>query len=855
MLESEIANLKGLSESQVEELQKKEGYNELPSSKGRSVLKIILEVFREPMLMLLLACGSIYFLLGDINEAIILLGFVFVVMGITIYQENKTERALEALRNLSSPRALVIRDGQHKRIAGREVVRGDIIILREGDRVPADGVILWELNFCVDESLLTGESVAVNKSAEDVENIKMTRPGGDNSPFVFSGTLVVGGQAIACVKEISIKTEMGKIGKILQTLGDEKTTLQKETGRIVKILSLVGLILCLIVIVSYGLILGNWLHGFLSGLTLAMAILPEEFPVVLTIFLALGAWRISKKNVLARRMSTIEMLGAAMVLCVDKTGTLTQNKMRVEKICVVSKDNLGQNKFYDLNCAPGKELAEEFHELIEFGILASKRDPFDPMEKALKLLGDQKLSGTEHIHNTWLLEREYPLSRHLMALSHVWHAPGKNDYIIAAKGAPEAIFDLCHFNPAQIKEIEKSVFEMANNGLRVLGIAKASFTKKDLPGEQHDFKFQFLGLIGLADPIRPEIAGAIKDCYSAGIKVVMITGDYPDTAKNIARQIGLKNSEQVITGVELEKLSEVELKEQVKEVNVFARIVPEQKLQIVNAFKARGEIVAMTGDGVNDAPALKAAHIGIAMGERGTDVAREASDMVLMDDNFFSIVAAIKMGRRIFDNLQKAMAYILAVHVPIAGLSLVPVVFNWPLILSPVHVVFLELIIDPACTIVFEAEKAEENVMQRSPRDPKTPLFSRRSVVFSLVQGLVVLIGILFAYKVALDLGQTAREARTLAFSILIIANISLIATNRSWMHTAFRSLFAYNPPFWGVVVGAFSFLLLAIYVPFLQNIFAFSALHFGDWMIALFVGMLSIFWFEIIKRKFLCGS
>lgn len=820
--ESGIASLKGLSQDQVEKQQKKEGYNELPSSQGRSVFKIVLEVFREPMLMLLLACGSIYFLMGDINEAIILLGFVFVVMGITIYQENKTERALEALRNLSSPRALVIRDGQHKRIPGREVVRSDLLILREGDRVPADGVVLWELNFCVDESLLTGESVAVNKSAEDF-------------PHVFSGTLVVGGQAIAQAKEIGIKTEMGKIGKIIQTLGDEKTILQKETGRIVKILSLAGLFLCLIVVVAYGLVLRNWLHGFLSGLTLAMAILPEEFPVVLIIFLALGAWRISKKNVLARRMSAVEMLGAATVLCVDKTGTLTQNKMRVEKICAVPKDDLNQNKFYDLNCAPGKELAEEFHELIEFGILASKRDPFDPMEKALKLLGDQKLSGTEHIHNTWILEREYPLSKHLMALSHIWHAPDKNDYIIAAKGAPEAVFDLCHFSQDQIKAIEKLVIEMANNGLRVLGIAKASFTKTDLPGEQHDFQFQFLGLIGLADPIRPEIAGAIKDCYSAGIKVVMLTGDYLETARNIARQIGLKNTGQ--------------------EENIFARIVPEEKLQIVNDFKARGEIVAMTGDGVNDAPALKAAHIGIAMGERGTDVAREASDMVLMDDNFFSIVAAIRMGRRIFDNLQKAMAYILAVHVPIAGLSLVPVVFNWPLILSPVHVVFLELIIDPACTVVFEAEKAEENVMQRPPRDPQTPLFSRRSVLFSLVQGLVVLIGVLFAYKIALDMGQTAKEARTLAFSILIIANISLIATNRSFLHTAFRSIFAYNPPFWGVVVGAFSFLLLAIYVPFLQNIFAFSALHLGDWMIAFFVGMLSLFWFEIIKRRFLCGS
>ncbi len=818
--ESEISQLKGLSENKVYELQQKEGYNELPSSKGRSVLKIILEVFREPMLMLLLACGSIYFLLGDINEAIILLGFVFAVMGITIYQENKTERALEALRNLSSPRALVIRDGQHKRIAGREAVRGDILILREGDRVPADGILLWELNFCVDESLLTGESVPVNKSIEGALS-------------VFSGTLVVGGQAIARVREIGIKTEMGKIGKILQTLPEEKTTIQKETARIVKILSLIGLFLCLMVVVAYGIMNGNWLYGFLAGLTLAMAILPEEFPVVLTIFLALGAWRISKKNVLARRMSAVEMLGAATILCADKTGTLTQNKMRVEKICAVSKDH--QNKFFDLNCAPGKELAEEFHELIEFGILASKRDPFDPMEKALKLLGDQKLSGTEHIHNTWMLEREYPLSRHLMALSHVWHAPGKNNYIIAAKGAPEAIFDLCHFNPEQIKEIEKSVFEMASSGLRVLGIAKASFTKTDLPGEQHDFQFQFLGLIGLADPIRPEIPGAIKDCYSAGIKVVMITGDYPDTAKNIARQIGLKSTGQ--------------------EENIFARIVPEQKLQIVNDFKARGEIVAMTGDGVNDAPALKAAHIGIAMGERGTDVAREASDMVLMDDNFFSIVAAIKMGRRIFDNLQKAMAYILAVHVPIAGLSLIPVIFNWPLILSPVHVVFLELIIDPACTVVFEAERAEENVMQRPPRDPKTPLFSRKSVFFSLLQGLAVLIGILFAYKIALDLGQTAKEARTLAFSILIISNISLIATNRSFMHTAFSSLFAYNPPFWVVAVGAFSFLILAIYVPFLQNIFAFSALHFGDWMLALFIATLSIVWFEIIKRKFLCGS
>jgi len=837
----DIQTITGLTEAEAEKRLNADGYNEIPATKSRSTLAIIIEVIREPMFLLLVACGIIYLVLGDIREASMLLAFVMVVIGLTFSQERKTERALEALRDLSSPRALVIRDGEQRRIAGREVVRGDIVVLNEGDRVPADAVLLSCTNFSVDESLLTGESISVTKMECTDADLEMGRPGGDNMPFVYSGSLVVRGQGIASVRSTGIATQIGKIGKTLETVETEKTLTQQETGRLVRTIALIGVGLCVLVILLYWLTRGNLLAGFLAGITLAMAMLPEEFPMVLTIFLALGAWRISRNRVLTRHVAAVETLGSATVLCTDKTGTITLNRMSVSKFFV-------DGQYYDTKSMQKNSLPERFHELVEYAILASQKDPFDPMEKALKRLAEYTLSDTEHLHDNWMLVREYPLSRELFALSHVWKSPDGKDYIIAAKGAPEAIIDLCHLDASKKRELSTHVGAIADQGLRTIAVARASFTERNLPHEQHDFTFDFLGLVGLMDPVREGVSEAIAECHNAGIKVVMITGDYPGTALNIAQQIGLNPAHSVMTGVELDAMDDENLRRKIQETSVFSRVIPEQKLRLVNAFKENGEVVAMTGDGVNDAPALKAAHIGIAMGGRGTDVAREASSLVLLDDDFSSIVEAIKMGRRIFDNLKKAMAYIFAVHVPIAGMSLLPLLFGWPLIFLPVHIVFLELIIDPACSVVFESQRAEKDLMLRPPRRSRESLFGKKIIGLSLLQGLSVLAIVMAVFVIALSRGQGEQDARALSFSTLIVANLCLILTNLSWSRTVFSTLRSSHAAVWLVVSGGIIFLGLVLYVPFLRSLFRFPTLHPLDLLICLAAGVLSTIWFEFLK-------
>jgi Ca2+-transporting ATPase len=743
-----LDNIKGLTSQEAAARLSSEGYNELPSGKKRTFIDTAFEVMKEPMFLLLIACGAIYLLIGDIEEALMLLGFVFVVIGITIYQERKVERALEALKSLSSPRALVIRDGVANRIPGQEVVCGDTIILAEGDRVPADALVMSCSNLLIDESLLTGESVPVRKAPSEAA-AAFGRPGGDDIPFVYSSTLVVQGHGVAEVKQTGVNTEIGKIGRALQTLEPEKTRLQVETEKLVKMFAAFGMAVCATVIVIYALTRGDWLTGVLTGLTLAMALIPEEIPVVLTIFLALGAWRMSKHRVLTRQLKAIQTLGSTTVLSVDKTGTLTMNMMSVRKI-------YSGGQFFTVDDAT-TTLPERFHELVEFAILASQHDPFDPMEKAIKGVGRKLLADTEHIHDNWVLMQEYALSKKLLALSHVWASPSWGDLVIASKGAPEAIFDLCHLDEHEIAALSSCVQQMAGEGLRVLGVARANFRKPDLPGDQHDYDFRFIGLVGFSDPLRPMVAGAVRECYEAGLRTVMITGDYPVTAQNIARQAGIRPCEAVITGHELDTMGDDELNGRIRNVNVFARVVPEQKLRIVNALKKNGEIVVMTGDGVNDAPALRSAHIGIAMGSRGTEVAREAASF---PDDDFSSFQAVKMGRRIFDNLKKAMAYIFAVHVPIAGMSLLPVLFGWPIMLFPAHIAFLELIIDPVCSVVFEAEPEEKDVMKRPPRKIDEPVFDRRTILFSILQGFVVLLVVLAVYRIAPMLGESEAQAR-----------------------------------------------------------------------------------------------
>jgi len=834
-----LASVQGLTGEQAARRLAEEGHNELPAQKKQTILNMIVHVLKEPMLLLLLASGLIYLALGDVKDAMMLMTFVIVVIGITFYQERKTENALDALRCLASPRALVIRDGAQVRISGRDVVREDVIYLQEGDRVPADAVVLASVNLSADESLLTGESIAVRKASWDGK-AETARPGGDDLPFVYSGTLVVQGRGLVKATSTGIRTEMGKIGKALDTITLEETPLNRETGKIVKNFAIAGAIMCAVVIVVFGLTRGSWLNGFLAGLTLSMAMLPEEFPVVLVIFLTIGAWRISKKNVLTRRMQAVETMGATTVLCTDKTGTLTLNTMR---LCEIWTDR----RFHKLE-ENDPSIPEKFHDLTEYAILASQEDPFDPIEKELKRVGLACLAGSEHLHTDWKVVREYPLSRELLSLSHVWQAPDHKHYIIASKGAPEAIIDLCHLSQEKKDEVMGAVLELSDRGLRVLGVAKAVFEEEALPDKQHDFNFEFTGLIGFMDPVRPQVLESVREAHRAGIRVIMITGDYPGTASFIARQIGLRNPDKPITGPELAAMPPEILKERIKETCVFARVVPEQKLAIVNALKANGEIVAMTGDGVNDAPALKAAHIGISMGERGTDVAREASAIVLMNDDFSSIVHAIRLGRRIFDNLRKAIAYILSVHVPIAGMSLLPVLFGLPIVLMPGHIAFLELIIDPACSIVFEADREEHDIMERPPRRIGEPLFSRKMVILSLLQGLSVLAVVFALFIVSLKFGRTPDEARALSFAALVFANILLILTNLSWKDHFLKIMSGAHKTFWWVSGGALAVLIFVLYVPFFKNIFHFGTLHASDLLLAFIGGVVSLFWFEMLK-------
>ena len=831
----------GLSDAEAGRRLAQEGPNELASGKSRGFLTIALEVAREPMFLLLVAAGSLYFAMGKLGDALMLLASVLLVMIITIVQERRTERSLEALRDLSSPRALVIRSGQRRRIPGREVVRGDALLVAEGDRIPADALLRRSLNASVDESLLTGESAPVRKVAS-ADAQQLHRPGGDDLPGLFAGTLMTSGQGLAEVVATGSHTELGRIGKALQTIEPEETSLQVETGRIVRVVATIALLACGFVVLLYGLSRGGtwpvWREGLLAGIAMAMSLLPEEFPVVLTIFLALGAWRISRSRVLTRRMPVIEMLGAATVLCVDKTGTLTQNQMTVKALATQTETVLFQ--------PPGSSLSAPFKRLLETAMLASKPEAFDPMDRALHAaygLLAAKQSGA-----TGSLLREYPLTPELLVVSHIWRRPAASTLSIASKGAPEAIAQLCHVAPERAVRIAEQAKALAAQGLRVLGVAYGAVDADALPSEHHELTLEFAGLVGFEDPLRPTVPAAVTECRTAGIRVVMITGDYPDTARSIARQAGLASPETVITGAQLDLMSDDELAARVRDTQVFARVIPEQKLRIVTALKANGEVVAMTGDGVNDAPALKAAHIGIAMGGRGTDVAREAASLVLLDDEFSSIVKAVKLGRRIYDNIRKAITFIVAVHVPIAGLSIAPVLVPaWPLLLLPVHIALLELIIDPSCSLIFEAEPAEKNIMQRPPRSRAQRLFSRRTVWIAVLQGLSVLAVCLTIVRLALP-GHGADAARALSFASLVIAFITIILVNRSRTQSIVHTLRVANPAVWWVIGGTAAFLAAVLTVPVLQRLFSFAPLHTGDLTASLIAGAGCLLWLEVLK-------
>ena len=844
----------GLSAAQAAQRLAEDGANALPGGQHRSLLSIAAETVREPMFLLLLAAGTLYLVFGDLQEGLTLFGFVVVTVALTLYQEGRTERAIEALRNLTSPRALVIRDGQPQRIAGRDVVRGDLLKLSEGDRVAADALLVSADGVRADESLLTGEAVPVGKRVARPDELPAaTRPGdtarmppgGDELPGVYAGTLIVQGHALARVTATGARSEIGRIGTALGTVENERSPLQKQTARLVRNLALLALALSLALVLVHGLTKGDWLQALLAGIALAMAMLPEEYPVVLTVFPALGARRLSKEGVLTRRINAIETLGATTVLCSDKTGTLTENRMTVTHLAA---GGVGLADRLALDAVPEGRLPEPFHSLVEVAILASVVDPFDPMEKAFHRLGQRFLADTEHLHGDWRLVQTYALSPELRAMSHVWAAAGDGAQTVAAKGAPEAVMDLCHLDEAQKAHIAGVVDELAAEGLRVLAVARGSFAGQEWPANEHDFDFAFIGLLGLADPVRPQVPAAVAECRAAGIRVVMITGDYPATARAIAQQAGLATGAgEVLSGEEIAALDDAALRERLAGVNVCARIAPEQKLRIVQALKARGDIVAMTGDGVNDAPALRAAHVGVAMGGRGTDVARESASLVLIDDDFAAIVAAVRLGRRIFDNLRKAMSYILAVHVPIAGVAMLPVLFGWPALLYPMHIALLELIIDPACSIAFENEPAERDVMRRPPRDAAAPLFGGATLWLALAQGLGVLAAVMGTFAWA-GPRIPEPEARAFAFATLVVGNLALILSNRSASRSLWATLRTPNRTLWGVVGLAFALLLAALYAPWAVGVLRFAPLPLDELAAACGLGLLSVLWFEGIK-------
>lgn len=799
----------GLTTEEARALLARYGANELPSARPKSAWRIALEVMREPMFMLLLACGIIYALLGDYREGLSLLVAIFLIIGITYYQHKRSERALEALRELSSPRALVVRDGVRIRIAGREVVPGDLVVLSEGDRVPADGVLISTEGMLVDVSMLTGESVPVHKTAApaNAENAS------DEQHGVHSSTLVTQGQGLARITATGVHTRVGSIGRAMAAVEDRETRLQAEMKQLIRKLGFIGIGICVLVVVVYYLTRGGILSALLAGLSSAIAILPEEFPMVLTVFLALGAWRLSRGRVLTRRPSAIETLGSATVLCTDKTGTITQNRMQL----VLAMDRAGR----EVQVAD-PAARTTIDAVLGHAYLASPIDPFDPMEIAIRAARTPvaKAGGWDDAS----MLRDYPFSRGAMMTTRVHQWAGEQAVVASAKGAPEAIIRACGLSEAEASRVRGMVSKLADRGLRVIAVASAEWNDGPLPELQTGFRFTFKGLLGLEDPVRPEVPAAMHQCRSAGVRVIMMTGDHPSTAMAIGKAIGLGEDPRLILGPDLEHMSDEALRKALKQAAIFARMVPEQKLRIVKALQANNEVVAMTGDGVNDAPALRAADIGLAMGQKGTDVAREAASLVLLDDNFSSIVTAIRLGRRIYDNLRKSMDFILAVHVPIVGLTLLPAFIpSLPLLLLPMHIVFLELIIDPVCSLVFEAQPEEPGLMHHPPRPVNAAFFGRAAILSAIGKGLLALATVLAIYFASISDGHTGPEVRSIAFGALLLVNIGLIITDLS---NSLRPLEVLRQMTWGmrsILLAALFIFVAALFVPWFRSALGFQ--------------------------------
>lgn len=816
------------------------GPNQLSEAVPRQGWRWLKVISAEPMFLLLALAAAIYLLLGDPAEGLLLAGFAGMSVALVVHQQARSERALAALRELGAPLARVLRAGAVQRIPAAGVVPGDLLLLGEGERVAADGVLRRCEGLSVDESLLTGESVPVRKRARGGAEVDApVAAGGDDQPWVHAGTLVTAGHGVVEVRATGARTAAGGIGAALAQIRVEPTLLQRNVARLARLFGVFALLFSLGFVLLYGALRGDWLQAVLSGIALAMALLPEEFPVALTIFLALGSWRLARIKVLVRWPAVVETLGATGVLCVDKTGTLTENRMRIRALAVgaavVAVDD------------DTRELPEDFHAVLEMAVLASRPQGFDPMDLATRQLGSSTLAGTEHLHAEWPLQREYGLTAELPALVRVWQQDDGR-WLAAAKGAPEAIATLCQLEAAQRAELLEQTGQLAARGLRVLAVAAAVLPTRVLPEDPRALVLKLHGLVAFADPLRASVPAAVAAAREAGIAVVMITGDFPATALAIAAAAGIDVEGGVIDGAALDAMQAPALAAAAQHTRIFARIRPEQKLRLVEAFKARGAVVAMTGDGVNDAPALKSAHIGLAMGSRATDVAREAAGIVLLDDDFAHLVEGVRLGRLLFDNLRKLLMYIAAVHLPIAGLALLPLLLGWPPLLLPLHVVLIEMVIDPICAIAFERTPAEPDLMQRPPRDPGQALIGRPQLLLALLAGMLLLAACVWQYAWALQRGHSIEVARTLVMVVLTAGNLLLVrvlATRHATLpRLAARGQLAY----WLVALATVAVLALVLSVPGLAKLFRLALPDGLSLLGAMLLGAGSVLLVDLLK-------
>lgn len=824
---------KGLTTAEVQKLQERYGKNELTSQKKQSFLIKVLHIICEPMFLLLIVAAVIYFILGEPRDGAIMLIFVVGIIGIDVIQEWKTDQTLNALKDLSAPRIKVIRDGIETVIASADLVPGDWMMIAEGVKIPADGEVMQANDLCVDESSLTGEAEGLWKVTVD-----KAEPTTDywRKDYCYAGTLVTQGSATIQVDKIGATTEYGKIGSNVASAPENPTPLQKQTGRLVKLCAGIAAVLFALVGVITYLNIPDHIFGeriiesILSGITLAMAMIPEEFPVILTVFLSMGAWRLAKKNSLVRKLPAVETLGAVSVLCVDKTGTITMNQMTVRDTWAADGDTNNLSHMMGLAC---------------------ETDAYDPMEKAMLSFCESLEISKEHLFGGELIT-EYAFTNELKMMGHVWHHD--NEIIIAAKGSPERLLTICRLTGEERKKVDDKIIEMSKQGLRVIAVG-VMYPRSEaaIPSSITDCSLTLCGVVGLADPPRESVKEDIKHCTQAGVRVVMITGDNGITASSIAKQIGMPNSDHIITGDEINHMTDEELREHIKDVSIFSRVVPEHKMRIVKAFKYNGEIVAMTGDGVNDAPALKYADIGIAMGKRGSEVSREAADLILMDDNFSTIVDTIRDGRRIYDNIRKAVGYVFTIHIPIAFASLLAPLLNInpaSLLLLPLHVVLLELIIDPTCSIVLERQPAEKNIMNRKPRNPQEQILTPKILTKSILQGLVIFASSFGLYYFTLHQNpDNAALARTMGLAVIMLANLFLVQVNSSNTDFAIQSMkhLFKDKVMWAVNLGTIAGLLLLLYTP-MNHVLKLSPLGAGEFFLVFIVAAVSVLWYEVVK-------